>query len=136
MATLLLVEDDPLQHVHMKALLEDLGHNVALARDAAEALSALQGDQPFDLVILDVMLPLAGAFDDGQGGLEAGIEILRRIRQDHAMAHRRNVPVLCYTVRGVTARIRQALEGLNGKVLEKGVDPEEVLATIDGMLVV
>ena len=109
MAKLLLVEDDPLQHVHMKALLvEDLKHDVSLARDAAEALSALQGKQPLDLVVLDVMLPLAGVIDDGQGGLEAGIEILRRIRQDEGLVHRRDTPVLCYTVRAVTARIRQA----------------------------
>ncbi len=134
MARMLLVEDDPLLINQMKPHLEDLGHSIQLATDAAEAMAALAADDPFDLVILDVMLPLRGAFDDGTGGLEAGIEILRRIRENDDLRHRRELPVLCYTVRGVTPRIRDALQNLSGVVIAKGGDPAEMLETIDTML--
>lgn len=135
MPKLLLIEDDPLLLEHMVPGLQRHGHEVRVAENAKEALTVLASDEDFDVVILDVMLPLMGAaLDDPTEGLEAGVKILEKVRQDETYAHRRSIPFLCYTVRGVSREIREALEALGGVVLTKGGDPAEVLNMIDQLI--
>lgn len=131
MASILLIEDDKRLTSVMPRVLKRSGHSVVVARDANEALTELKGQTAFVLAIVDVMLPLADAFDDGVGGLEAGIEIVRRIREDPALGHRREMKLLAYTVRGVTPHIKAALEALGAVVLTKGGDPRSVLDEIE-----
>lgn len=54
---LLFVDDDPLVLVSTGAILEDLGHRVVSVSGGQEALSLLETDPDFDLVITDLAMP-------------------------------------------------------------------------------
>jgi PAS domain S-box-containing protein len=55
--TILAVEDDPLILLNLVAMLEDLGHKVIKAIGAPEALRALGGAEPIDMLITDHSMP-------------------------------------------------------------------------------
>ena len=70
---ILIVEDNPEVGTFAMAALRDLGHDVGLARDAAEALDRLSRNaDAFDVVFSDVMMP-------GMNGIELAHEIRRRM---------------------------------------------------------
>ncbi len=69
---ILVVEDNPEVGVFATGALQDLGHDVVLARNAVEALAQLdQEHSSFDFVFSDVMMP-------GMNGIELAREIRRR----------------------------------------------------------
>ena len=61
MQHILIVEDEPDIQELLRAYLEDAGYGTAAAGDGVEAM-ALFGAQPFDLVLLDLMLPKIDGF--------------------------------------------------------------------------
>jgi two-component system OmpR family response regulator len=83
---LLVVDDEPFLRDAVAASLRFLGFDVSTAETGAEALR-LARDQPFDLVVLDVMLPDTDGFD-----------VVRRLRRDG-----RRVPVIFLTARDTQA---------------------------------
>ncbi len=56
MSKILIVEDDLSIQALLHDFIEDAGHSVVLAADGVEAL-AKYSQQPFDLILLDLMLP-------------------------------------------------------------------------------
>lgn len=90
---LLLADDDP-RLVHIVALFLGMeGYEVVTALDGDQAL-ALALSQPFDVAILDVMMP----------GLD-GIEVCRRLREHPATHH---LPVLIFTALSGTNDVERA----------------------------
>jgi two-component system OmpR family response regulator len=83
---LLVVDDEPFLRDAVAASLRFLGFDVITAETGAEALRLARG-RPFDLVVLDVMLPDTDGFD-----------IVRRLRRDG-----RQVPVIFLTARDAQA---------------------------------
>jgi two-component system OmpR family response regulator len=83
---LLVVDDEPFLRDAVAASLRFLGFDVSTAETGAEALRLARG-QPFDLVVLDVMLPDTDGFD-----------VVRRLRRDG-----RRVPVIFLTARDTQA---------------------------------
>lgn len=81
MKKILIVEDDPSIARLQKDYLELSGFSVQLAHSGSDGLAALQGE-PFDLVILDIMLP----------GID-GFDVLRAIRE------KEDIPVLLVSAR-------------------------------------
>jgi two-component system, OmpR family, response regulator len=79
---LLVVDDEPFLRDAVAASLRFLGFDVITAETGAEALR-LARNRPFDLVVLDVMLPDTDGFD-----------VVRRLRRDG-----RHVPVIFLTAR-------------------------------------
>jgi len=59
---ILVVEDERKVASFLRQGLEEEGHAVEIAGDGAVALDLMQGDQAYDLVVLDVMLPKRGGF--------------------------------------------------------------------------
>ena len=114
--SLLLVDDDAELFAMMREYLAQAGHNLECAHDGRTGLSmALSG--AFDLVILDVMLPVLDGF-----------EVLKQLRRRMA------VPVIM-----LTARVQQQdrIEGLNAGAddyLPKPFDPDELLARVRAVL--
>jgi two-component system copper resistance phosphate regulon response regulator CusR len=93
MLRILYVEDDPTAREYIHKGLAERGYTVDVAADGKEGLEkALRG--PFDLLILDVMLPGSTGFD-----------ILREVREREI-----DTPVLFLSARGEVA---DRIEGLN-----------------------
>lgn len=93
MLRILYVEDDPTAREYIHKGLAERGYTVEVAADGKEGLEkALRG--PFDLLILDVMLPET-----------SGFELLREVRNRQI-----DTPVLFLSARGEVA---DRIEGLN-----------------------
>ena len=60
MATILVVDDEPLIAMALEAVLEDAGHGVATAANGRQALERLAEAPRPDLVLLDMMMPVMG----------------------------------------------------------------------------
>ncbi|MCB9525776.1 MAG: response regulator transcription factor [Myxococcales bacterium] len=79
MARILIVEDDENLRLVLQDNLEDEGYQVIAAGTAAEARAALAGE-PFDLLVLDIMLPDGDGYslcrDYRAGGGAAGVLML------------------------------------------------------------
>ena len=70
MVKILMVEDDPFLSSLLKNRLQKEGLEVKNARDGDEALAMVKSE-PFDLMLLDVILPK-----------KSGFEVLEEVRQD------------------------------------------------------
>lgn len=116
---ILIVEDEAALAEMLRYNLEAAGHEVAVAADGEEA-ELLLAEQPFDLVILDWMLP----------GI-SGIELCRRMRVDPRL---RQVPVIMLTARGEEAdRVRGLSTGADDYVV-KPFSVAELMARIGAIL--
>ena len=58
MATVLVVDDEPLIAMALEAMLEDAGHRVATAANGRQGLERLAEAPRPDLVLLDMMMPV------------------------------------------------------------------------------
>ncbi len=113
---ILVVDDMPDNLFLMNGLFEDR-YKVLLAPSGAEALKVVMGDNPPDMVLLDIMMPDMD-----------GYEVLRRIRQHPPTA---NIPVIFLTA---LASKQDERLGLNlGAIdyLTKPVDPEQVVKRVE-----
>jgi two-component system response regulator CpxR len=113
---LLIVDDDVELCAMMREFFAAQGHQLAAAHDGRSGL-ALALDKPFDLLILDVMLPILNGF-----------EVLAQLR------HRSRLPVILLTAR---AQREDRLHGLDSGAddyLPKPFDPDELLARIRAVL--
>lgn len=91
MLRILYVEDDPTARAYLQQGLGEQGYRVEVAEDAEEGLERALA-APFDLLLIDVMLPRA----------DEGFELLRRLRERGV-----EVPVLVLSARdAVPDRIR------------------------------
>lgn len=87
--TILHAEDDRLVADAVRATLEQEGWAVVTCADGAAALRSVEGDTPYDLLLLDYDLPNV-----------SGLELVRRARQ---LPHRRRTPVLMLSAGDVEA---------------------------------
>ncbi|GGX21108.1 DNA-binding response regulator [Pigmentiphaga litoralis] len=114
--SILLVEDDVDLAQMLVEFMSDDAHAITLAHDGVAALALLL-EQPFDLVVLDVMLPRADGF-----------ELLQALRR------RSHVPVIMMTARTAAADRISGLELGADDYLCKPVDPLELMARIRAVL--
>ena len=113
---ILVAEDDKEAAEFVRRGLDELGHHVVVAGDGVDALH-LAATEPFDVVVLDRLLP----------GLD-GLSVLRRLR-----AARIDSPVLLLTALG---RIEDRVEGLEAGADDYLVKPfafSELAARINAL---
>ncbi|WP_157271798.1 response regulator [Azohydromonas aeria] len=100
----LLVDDNALNSRLAATLLRRLGWLPQMADDGLHALALLAAER-FDLVLLDLRMPLLG-----------GEEVCRRIREDLRL---RELPVIAYTAHGMPEeQARIVAAGFNGLLLK------------------
>lgn len=112
---LLVVDDEEINRDLLQRRLERRGFTVAGAKDGLEALRLIDS-QPFDLVLLDIMLP----------GID-GLEVLRRIR---AQESNHELPVVMVSAKDDSQGIVEALNLGANDYITKPVDFPVVLARI------
>ena len=115
---LLVVDDEPTLRELLSATLRFVGFRVVSAATGAEAL-AVAGDEPPDLVLLDVMLPDMDGF-----------EVVRRLRRSRAG----RVPVLFLTARTESADKITGLTLGGDDYVTKPFDLPELVARIRAIL--
>ncbi len=109
----ILVVDDETQIVKvLKAYLEQVGYQVAIALDGKSALAVFQREKP-DFMILDLNLP----------GLD-GLEVCRTVRRQS------NIPILMLTARAEEADKLIGLEIGADDYVVKPFSPREVVARV------
>lgn len=117
-ASLLIVDDDRELGQMLTEYLTAEGFQISVVRDGAEALERLsEQPPPFDLVILDVMLPSL-----------SGFEVLRRLR------HSLSVPVVMLTAHGADVDRIVGLELGADDYLPKPFNPRELVARVRAVL--
>ena len=113
---ILLIEDDPELAEMVKSYLGDAGFSVSVA-GRGETGIAMNAREPFDSIILDLMLPDMD-----------GLEVCRRIRA------RGRTPVLMLTARGDAMDRIIGLELGADDYLPKPFEPRELLARLRAVL--
>lgn len=91
MAKLLIMEDDEAQALAWTEALVDVGHEVSSCGSGAEAYDAIR-EQPFDMLITDVLVK-----QDGRFVSDGGVLLISRIRLDRHDPDRpwlKSLPVL------------------------------------------
>ena len=119
MSRILIVEDE--QHIAegLRFNLEAEGHDATIAADGERALRMLVGERrPFDVVILDVMLP-------GKDGFAVASEL---------RAAGNFVPILMLTARGSAADVLRGFEAGTDDYLPKPFELSILLARVKGLL--
>ena len=101
---LLLVEDNPVNQKLAMRLLEKMGHQVTLAINGAEALALLK-PHSFDLVLMDIQMPVMG-----------GVEATQKIRdaEEQSSGH---IPIIAMTAHAMAGDAEKYLSiGMDGYV--------------------
>ncbi len=115
MATILVVDDRPLNRQFLTTLLGYAGHDTVEAADGLEALEKACAHPP-DLAIVDIVMP---AMD--------GYAFVRRLRAEPALA---DTPVIFYTATYLEGAARKLAESVGvSYVLTKPAEPEVILRT-------
>jgi len=115
---ILVVEDERKVAAFIRQGLVEEGHVVEVAADGEAALDAVAGGPPYDLVVLDVMLPKRD-----------GLSVLKTLR-----ARRVQVPVLLLTARDGVADKVAGLDAGADDYLAKPFAFEELLARVRALL--
>ncbi len=113
---ILVVEDDPPVAAMLERVLGTEGYDVAIAGEGGDAIRRAR-ERPFDLVVLDLMLP----------GLD-GIAVCRRLRAASS------IPILVLTARGRTEDRVLGLDSGADDYVAKPFHNEELLARVRALL--
>ncbi|MFQ5840305.1 MAG: response regulator [Candidatus Methylomirabilales bacterium] len=111
MATILVVEDNPINMELVCDILESHGHTILRAPEGNEAMRLLRDHHP-DLILMDIQLP----------GLD-GLEITRMIKKDPKTKDITVVALTAHAMKGDRERILEA--GCSGYI-PKPVDTREL----------
>jgi len=120
-ARVLVVDDDLRNLLALTPLLEAWDIEVAAAGDGREALETLREDGNFDLVLMDLMMPVLDGF-----------ETIRAIRADSDLPA---VPVVALTARAAADDRNRALACGADDFVSKPVDPTQLKTVLDRYLV-
>ena len=118
---ILVAEDHPVNQEVARRLLQRLGHHVVVAADGRAALAALEqsGRGAFDLVLMDLQMPVVG-----------GLEATAAIRNAERAAGTR-LPIVALTAHAMQGDRERYLEaGMDG-YLTKPIDAVELTRVID-----
>ena len=120
-ARILVVDDDLRNLLALTPLLENWNIEVAAAGDGREALETLHDDSNFDLILMDLMMPVLDGF-----------ETIRTIRADQ---HLPSLPVVALSARAAADDRNRALACGANDFVSKPVDPAQLKAILDQYLV-
>ncbi len=119
---ILITDDDVYNRDFYKELLLDAGYTVETAADGDECIARLQSDDPYDLILLDVIMPV-----------KDGLETLKEL-QDKEF-RKRHGPIYMLSALGQDRVLAEAKEhGSNGYIIKTDITPEQLLKDIQKIL--
>jgi signal transduction histidine kinase len=117
---ILVVEDNQVNQKVVTAVLRKRGFSIELANDGQEALSKLKTSDAFDLVLMDVQMPVLD-----------GLEATRLIRKEHRW---KQLPIIAMTAHAMNGDKERCLEAGMSGYISKPVHPALLLSTVDEFL--
>jgi DNA-binding response OmpR family regulator len=118
-ASILVVDDQPELLENLELVLVAEGYHVLTARDGVEALSVMQS-HPVDLILADIAMPHMN-----------GYQLYEHVRRNPEWVA---VPFLFLTARALDSDIRYGKELGVDDYLTKPIQPEDLLAVVQGKL--
>jgi DNA-binding response OmpR family regulator len=120
MPRVLVADDDPDIRELVRFKLEQGGHNVTTVGDGEAAIAAVRADGPFDLVLLDVMMPR-----------RTGVEVCEALRGDAAT---RSIPILMLTAKAQEADVERGFAAGADDYIVKPFSPRELSSRVNAAL--
>jgi signal transduction histidine kinase/CheY-like chemotaxis protein/HPt (histidine-containing phosphotransfer) domain-containing protein len=112
----LVVEDNVVNQKVVLAMLRKRMYQIDVASDGREALNLLESAEPYDVVLMDVQMPILD-----------GLETTRIIRKDLRWT---SLPILAMTAHAMNGDRERCLQaGMNGYI-SKPIQPAHLIATI------
>ncbi|EPR44515.1 multi-sensor hybrid histidine kinase [Desulfovibrio sp. X2] len=119
---ILVAEDDAINQIYIKSVLEKMGHRVTTVGNGEQAVSSLSR-KAFDLVFMDIQMPVMD-----------GLEATRRIRGGAQGGLRPDIPIVAVTAYTMPSDREAFLQvGMNG-FLAKPVEPQDLADVIERIL--
>lgn len=116
---ILLVEDDAVNLIFGKRMLEKSGYSVSTARNGEEALRCFTENE-FDLILMDIQMPIMD-----------GLETTRRIRKTSGNGLKSDIPVIAMTAHTMAGDREKFLASGMDEYISKPIDISELRKTID-----
>ncbi len=117
--SVLLVEDNPVNQIYCQAVLEQMGHRVALANDGLEAVR-MEAERRYDLILMDCHMP----------GLD-GFDATRQIRRAESQRGARRRPIVALTAAAMFEDQQRCRDAGMDDVLTKPFNREQLGALLD-----
>lgn len=117
--SILVADDEPALLENIALLLEAEGYHVLTARDGTEAFKTLQA-QPVTLILADIAMPRMN-----------GYQLYERVRQNPDWL---SIPFVFLTARTLDSDIRYGKELGVDDYLTKPIEPEDLLAAVQGKI--
>ena len=114
---IMVADDEPHIGRIIQLKLERGPYRVSIVHDGQAALDRLAGDEPIDLVLLDIMMPYV-----------SGLDVLAAARD---IEHRRGTPIIVLTAKGQDSDRTRAMALGATDFLTKPFSPNKLLARID-----
>jgi CheY-like chemotaxis protein len=118
-ATVLVVDDDPVIQKLLQVNFEMEGYTVITAGDGEEGLAKAQSEHP-DAVVLDVMMPKMD-----------GLEVARRLKAD---PDTQGIPIILLSAKAQQADIQAGTATGAEEYLTKPFDPLELLQRVGDLI--
>jgi signal transduction histidine kinase len=115
-ARVLVVDDEPLNRDILGLHLKDDSMDIVTAEDGEKALALIESQGPFDLVLLDVMMPKLSGYDT-----------CKRLRQTHDTGH---LPVIFLTAKNRPEDVVQGFQAGGNDYLMKPFSRDELRARV------
>ena len=119
---ILLAEDDEVNQLTGKRMLENLGCSVMTAKDGQEALK-LNAEQKFDLILMDIQMPVLN-----------GVEATKAIRGASNLGAKSRVPIIAMTAYAMAGDKQKFLAAGMDDYISKPVDKAALVEVIERVL--
>lgn len=119
-ARILVVDDEPINLQIMYNILSMGKHEIICVQSGKEALDLILGNEKFDLLILDIMMPQM-----------SGFEVCRRVREMYTLTQ---LPILLVTAKNFPEDLVQGFEIGANDYLQKPFNSKELVARVQTLL--
>lgn len=120
----LLAEDDKMNLLGGKRLLEKAGYSVTVAQDGQEVLQHLT-EQDFDLILMDIQMPLMD-----------GVETTKYIRSSSVFKDKAKMPIIAMTAYAMIGDREKFIEAGIDDYIAKPIDMDELRQIIERVMAV
>ena len=119
MASVLIVDDDPVVRRMLQLSFESEGFDVLTAGDGLEGLESMRSSKP-NVVVLDIMMPKLD-----------GMKVMRELQGDDSL---RGLPVILLSAKATSLDIELGLKAGAADYVTKPCDPIELVERVRSLL--